>query len=178
MAISSVPQMIDTTTTIKAENPLSITSLRNSEVSPTLWYRLHVLLYDLQHFNQRPDSRERLETVSDLSYIGSPYFNDEETATIKNTLVHGKTIAQIIEQELQERLERRNKKRVDSGDFRVCAAHDLAPILAATLGTNLKQLDKDKRFLLLINARGLDLGDDKWEGLAAKSLAPKNKRKK
>jgi len=178
MAISSVPQIIDTTTTIKAENPLSITSLRNSEVAPTLWYRLHVLLYDLQHFNQRPDSRERLESVTDLSYIGSPYFNDDETTAIKNTLVHGKTLAQIIEQELQERLDRRNKKRVDSGDFRVCAAHDLAPILAATLGTNLKQLDKDKRFLLLINSRGLDLGDDKWEGLAAKSFAPKSKRKK
>jgi hypothetical protein len=163
---------------MKTENTLSIMSLRNSDVSPTLWYRLHVLLYDLQHFNQRPDSRERLETVTDLSYIGSPYFNDDETTAIKNTVVHGQTLAQIIEQELQTRLERRNKKRVDSGDFRVCAAHDLAPILATTLGTNLKQLDKDKRFLLLTNSRGLDIGDDKWEGLAAKSFAPKNKKKR
>jgi hypothetical protein len=163
---------------MKTENTLSIMSLRNSDVSPTLWYRLHVLLYDLQHFNQRPDSRERLETVTGLSYIGSPYFNDDETTAIKNTVVHGQTLAQIIEQELQTRLERRNKKRVDSGDFRVCAAHDLAPILATTLGTNLKQLDKDKRFLLLINSRGLDIGDDKWEGLAAKSFAPKNKKKR
>ncbi|KAF4234671.1 hypothetical protein CNMCM8980_008599 [Aspergillus fumigatiaffinis] len=177
MTIPSVPQMIDTTP-MKTENTLSITSLRNSDVSPTLWYRLHVLLYDLQHFNQRPDSRERLETVTDLSYIGSPYFNDDETTAIKNTVVHGKSLAQIIDQELQARLERRNKKRVDSGDFRVCAAHDLAPILATTLGTNLKRLDKDKRFLLLINSRGLDIGDDKWEGLAAKSFAPKNKRKR
>jgi hypothetical protein len=159
-------------------NPPSIADLQNNITFPTLWYRLHVLLYDLQHFNQRPDSRERLETVTDLSYIWSPYFNNDETTTIKNTLVHGKTTAQIIEQELQERLERRNKKRVDSGDFRVCAAHDLAPILAAALGTNLKQLDKDNRFLLLVNSRGLDLGDEKWEGVVAKSFAPKNRRKK
>ncbi|GIK03855.1 hypothetical protein Aspvir_007930 [Aspergillus viridinutans] len=169
---SSVPQDNNTA------YPSSIADLQNSTTFPTLWYRLHVLLYDLQHFNQRPDSRERLETVTDVSYIGSPYFNDDEATAIKNTVVHGKTLAQIIEQELQERLERRNKKRVDSGDFRVCAAHDLAPILAAGLGTNLKQLDKDKRFLLLINSRGLDLGDEKWEGLAAKSFAPKNKRKR
>jgi hypothetical protein len=135
-------------------------------------------LYDLQHFNQRPDSRERLEAVTDLYYIGSPYFNDDETAAIKNTVVHGKTLAQIIEQELQARLERRDKKRFDSGDFRVCAAHDLAPILASTLGTNLKQLDKDKRFLLFVNTGGLDIGDEKWEGLAAKSFAPKNRRKR
>ncbi|KAF7169895.1 hypothetical protein CNMCM6106_004765 [Aspergillus hiratsukae] len=96
---SSVPQNND------AENPPSIADLQNNITFPTLWYRLHVLLYDLQHFNQRPDSRERLETVTDLSYIGPPYFNDEETTAIKNTVVHGKTVAQTIEQELQERLE-------------------------------------------------------------------------
>ncbi|KAF4186750.1 hypothetical protein CNMCM8927_005027 [Aspergillus lentulus] len=177
MAISHSPESAVTQNN-NTGNPPSITNLQNHITSPTLWYRLHVLLYDLQHFNQRPDSRERLETVTDLSYIGSPYFNDDETTAIKNTVVHGKTLAQIIEQELHARLERRNKKRFDSGDFRVCAAHDLAPILASTLGTNLKQLNKDKRFALLIKSRGLDLGDEKWEGLAAKSFAPKNKRKK
>ncbi|KAF7161740.1 hypothetical protein CNMCM5623_007227 [Aspergillus felis] len=177
MAISSSPES-SVTQNNNTINPPSIANLQNSMTFPTLWYRLHVLLYDLQYFNQRPDSRERLETVTDLSYIGPPYFNDDEATAIKNTVVHGKTLAHIIEQELQERLERRNKKRVDSGDFRVCAAHDLAPILASTLGTNLKQLDKNKRFALLINSRGLDLGDEKWEGLTAKLFTPKNKRRR
>ncbi|GIJ91236.1 hypothetical protein Asppvi_010201 [Aspergillus pseudoviridinutans] len=177
MAISSSPHN-SVTQNNNTTNPPSIANLQNSIIFPTLWYRLHVLLYDLQHFNQRPDSRERLETVTDVSYIGPPYFNVDEATAIKNTVVHGKTLAHIIEQELQERLERRSKKRVDSGDFRVCAAHDLAPILAAALGTNLRQLDRDKRFALLISSRGLDLGDEKWEGLAAKSFAPKNKRER
>ncbi|KAF7179288.1 hypothetical protein CNMCM7691_008221 [Aspergillus felis] len=177
MAISSSPHS-SVTQNNNTINPPSTADLQNSITIPTLWYRLHVLLFDLQHFNQRPDSRGRLETVTDLSYIGSPYFTDDEATAIKNTVVHGKTLAQIIEQELQERLERRNKKRVDSGDFRVCAAHELAPILAGALCMNLKQLDRDKRFALLISSRGLDLGDEKWEGLAAKSFAPKNKRKR
>jgi hypothetical protein len=40
----------------------------------------------------------------------------------------------LIEETLNERLERRMKKRVESGDFRVCAAHDLAPVLRRLLG--------------------------------------------
>ncbi|KAF4221741.1 hypothetical protein CNMCM5878_008175 [Aspergillus fumigatiaffinis] len=85
MAISPSPES-SVTQNNNTANPPCITDLQNSTTFPTLWYRLHVLLYDLQHFNQRPDSRERLETVTDLFYIGSPYFNDDETLAIKTPL--------------------------------------------------------------------------------------------
>lgn len=69
------------------------------------------------------------------------------------------------------------KKRVESGDFRVCAAHDLAPILARVLGVDLKTLEMDKLVLELVRTKGLDLGGERWDGLAGKSYAPKGKRK-
>lgn len=43
-------------------------------------------------------------------------------------------MAALMEEILNERLNRRMKKRVESGDHRVCAAHDIAPILEKALG--------------------------------------------
>ena len=42
------------------------------------------------------------------------------------------------------------KKRVYSGDFRVCAAHDVAPILEKALGVKEKYLIRDKEFLRFV----------------------------
>ena len=56
-------------------------------ISPTIWYRLHVLLFDLQNFNRRQDSRERLDAVIDPSYIGAPYFTIEEATRIKQMAI-------------------------------------------------------------------------------------------
>lgn len=39
-------------------------------------------------------------------------------------------------------LTRRENKRVQTGDFRVCAAHDLAPILGKALEIDVKRLAK------------------------------------
>lgn len=98
-----------------------------------------MLLFDLRHYSERADSAERLERVIDPSYIGPPYFEPEEAETIKNTVVHNeKKLSQVIEESLAGRLDRRAKKRVDSGDFRVCAAHDLAPVLEKMLGIDPK----------------------------------------
>jgi hypothetical protein len=160
------------------QNDIPVSDLQDATIFPTLWYRLHVLVFDLQHFNQRADSKERLENVSDTSYIGMPYFKPEEAVAIKNTVVKekGKKISQIIEEELHKRLDRRNEKRINSGDFRVCAAHDLAPIIGSALGIDLKRLDKDKKFLDLLNTGGLN-SDGDWRGLSVKSFAPRKRRK-
>lgn len=146
-------------------------SALTEEKSDDLLYRLHVLLFDLKHFNQREDSRGRLDTVADVSYIGPPYFTEKEAERIKKTTKGTKTLSEMVEEELRQRLERRNKKRVESEDSRVCAAHDLAPILARALDIDLKQLERDKRFLHLVNTRGLNLDGESWDGLVVKSFA-------
>lgn len=74
----------------------------------------------------------------------------------------------MIEETLNERLERRIKKREESGDFRVCAAHDLAPILEKALGIGVKDLQRDNEFLGLLDRCGLDLEDGEvWRGMNA-----------
>ncbi|KAL4894009.1 hypothetical protein BDV59DRAFT_192784 [Aspergillus ambiguus] len=146
-----------------------------------LLYRLHVLLFDLRHFN-REDSRKRLDAIADISYIGLPYFSEAEAEDLKNTMSGGKTLSSIVEQELAQelaqRFERRARKRIKNDDFRTCTAHDIAPILARTLDIDLNRLEKDQRFLHLVNTKGLELDGEKWEGLPAKSFAPKQKNRK
>lgn len=125
----------------------SIQSLQDQQNN--LWYRLHVLLFDLQNFDHRPDSRNRLDQVVDPHYIGAPYFTAEEANSIKNKeIVFHKTIQQMVNEKLTERLDRRMEKRVNSGDFRVCAAHDLAPIIADLFRVDLRQLDREKGALV------------------------------
>jgi hypothetical protein len=58
------------------------------------------------------------------------------------------------------------KKRVDNQDFRVCAAHDLAPIFEKAFGIHPKQLDKDSEFIGLTKRYGLGLPEEEhWSGL-------------
>lgn len=109
--------------------------------------------------------RNRLEAILDASYLGLPYFSDEETALLKSTIIEPEakhynyklkkksqnearktTLEMLIEEDLKEKLERRMKKRVDSGDFRACAAHDLAPILEKAFDINPKHLANDTGF--------------------------------
>ncbi|OOF93395.1 hypothetical protein ASPCADRAFT_7621 [Aspergillus carbonarius ITEM 5010] len=157
---------------------ITISNLKDSSISNTLWYRIHVLISDLKNFNH-PSANKRLEKVVDPSFIGKPYFSPEEADKIKQTVVdtNGKTFSQMVEENLNERLERRQKKRIESGDFRVCAAHDLAPIMGRALSIDLKQMEKDKEFAALVEKKGLRLGREKWGGLKKKSFSPKNKKR-
>ena len=64
----------------------------------------------------------------DPSYLGEPYFNQVEAEKIRGARLEGdKTLSALIEETLNGRLDRRAKKRVQSGDYRICAAHDIAP---------------------------------------------------
>ncbi|KAK0517357.1 hypothetical protein JMJ35_000512 [Cladonia borealis] len=100
-----------------------------------LRYKIHVLLYDLRHFNESNVSRSRLEIGIDPSYLGEPYFNLDEAMKIKGVrLDRDRTIAASIEETLNKWLNRRMKKCVESSDYRVCAAHDLVSIVEKLLG--------------------------------------------
>lgn len=60
----------------------------------------------------------------------------------------------------------------------MCAAHDLAPVVAGLLGVDIKMIEKDKGFLNLVRTMGIYTGDEQEEGLMRKSFAPKGKRTK
>ena len=157
-------------------------SLPELKMDSDIWYKIHVLLYDLRHFEQSNVSRCRLETVIDPSYLGEPYFNPEEADKIKGARLDGdKTLSALIEETLDERLNRRMKKRVESGDYRVCAAHDVAPILEKALGIRPKVLERDQGFLNTMAANGLHLKPgEQWTGICkqGKSFHDKSGKKK
>ncbi|KAI9759695.1 MAG: hypothetical protein M4579_002172 [Chaenotheca gracillima] len=101
------------------------------ESFPTLSYRIHVFVFDLRSFREKSDVQEssqaRLNESLDLLYLSAPYFTPEEVHAMKHTLVGARALETFVQESLDERLERRAKKRQDSKDFRICCAHDLAP---------------------------------------------------
>ena len=79
----------------------------------------------------------------------------------------------FIVEKLKERLDRRMKKRRQSGDFRVCAAHDVSPILEKVLGIKERDLMKDEKLLELIEKYGPDVKEGiEQNGLVKKRFAP------
>jgi hypothetical protein len=159
----------------------TITSIQDLKDSPNIWYKIHVLIFDLRSYQVSSASRDRLETVIDTSYIGLPYFTTIEAAVVKRLQIGGSkrspTLAGVIEETLKERLERRLKKRVESEDYGVCAAHDVAPILEGVLGVEEKDMMRDKEFLGLVEKWGGELGGGvAWKGLQKKGFKPKGKK--
>ncbi|PWY75956.1 hypothetical protein BO83DRAFT_426208 [Aspergillus eucalypticola CBS 122712] len=137
---------------------ITLSDLRGSSLSPTFWYRVHVLVFDLRNFNKDSSKKQEAEKIKHIV-----------------TDTRGKTFSETLEEGLDERLERRKKKRVQSGDFRVCAAHDLAPLIASALGIDLKQMEKDKDFAQVVELKGLNLRGEIWGGLKKKSFAPRKR---
>ncbi|PMD15319.1 hypothetical protein NA56DRAFT_733873 [Hyaloscypha hepaticicola] len=166
------------------------------KTTPALWYKIHVLMYDLRNFEAIPASRKRLESVIDPSYIGLPYFTEVESKILKGTLIDNSTpydskkrvdnrnaadnlmtLECLIETSLNDRLERRIKKRIKSGDYRVCAAHDLAPIFEKAFNVKPKELASDQQFLNIMERSGLKSSEgEKWNGPTRKSFHKKNQK--
>ncbi|PGH17564.1 hypothetical protein AJ80_04742 [Polytolypa hystricis UAMH7299] len=124
-------------------------------------------------------SPERLDRIVDISYLGKPYFTDEEVVALKNTVMGpgSETLANKIETILNERLNRRMKKHVESGDFRVCAAHDLALIFEKGFGVNPKKLSKNAEFASMVTEKGLRWQREcpEWKGLeTGRTQSPRN----
>ena len=83
----------------------------------------------------------------------------------------------MVQNTLCERLERRNDKSAASGDYRVCAAHDLAPIFEKAFDIKPKELAKSQDFLKLYERWGLELGENEvWKGVPKKSFQKKGRK--
>ena len=54
-----------------------------------LWYRLHVLLYDLNNVANDPASEKRLSSTANELYISGPYFTDSEAIMIRTATIDG-----------------------------------------------------------------------------------------
>ena len=156
------------------------TTVQDLKTRPHLWYKIHVIVYDLRNFREIPAAQARLDRIVDASYISEPYFSPDEAQLLKASIAEGdKTLEGLIGETLNERLERRMAKRVGSGDSRVCAAHDLAPIFEKVFCIRPKELAKNGDFLAILGKSGLVLKDgDEWKGLPKNSFQKKNKNKK
>ncbi|KAF4555824.1 Hypothetical protein D9617_2g057880 [Elsinoe fawcettii] len=143
-------------------------TLQEMRQDDSLWWRVLVFLHDLRHFNEKDDSQARLDLIVDPSYSGQPYFSNEEVSRLTTTkLVNGKTISEIVQETLNVRLERRMKKRVERSDYRICAAHDLAPVFEKAFDVNPKDLARNVKFIELVDKHGLTTPDD-WRSVFAK----------
>lgn len=115
----------------------------------------------LRHFRPDDASCDRLQRVVDPLYVGFPYFTTIEAEQIKATsLSDGASLQMTIENTLDKKLNRRIKKRIESQDFRVCAAHDLAPIFEKAFGIHAKDIDKNSKFMTLVKKYSLELPEE------------------
>lgn len=54
-----------------------------------LWYRLHILLYDLNNVAKDASSEKRICSTTNELYISEPYFTDSEATRIRTAIVDG-----------------------------------------------------------------------------------------
>jgi hypothetical protein len=131
--------------------------MKDLKANPSLWYHLQVFLYDLRHFQSNESSKARLEMLCDVTFIGDPYFNDEEAGLLKSfPVTNEKDLQTIISARISDKLNRREKKRNQTGDHRICAAHDLAPLLEKIFEIKPKDLQKSKSFHKQLQKNGLN----------------------
>jgi hypothetical protein len=177
---TNITSATETSPSQPTESPKMTTTIQELQKNKTLWYKLHVFIYDLRNFREMPTSHNRLDSIIDASYIGFPYFTEEEVQIIKSTIVQGEhTLEKVIQETLEERLERREKKNKERKCWRGCAAHDLAPVFEKMYNIDYKQLAKDGEFLSLMKRLGFQLPEgNTWEGLGKKKVVVRSAQEK
>ena len=133
---------------------------------PDLWYRIRVLLYDLNNVKDAPSEKRLSSTMNEL-YISEPYFRDHEATKILTALIDSVeepdssgsisigTAKITVEQALHLKLENFLEKRRASGDARPCGPHDMVPIYRDIFGITKEDLS-GKRVLGRFRRSGLE----------------------
>jgi hypothetical protein len=152
------------------------------QANTDLWYKIHVILYDLCNIATDRTAESRTLFTTDEIYISAPYFTPDEAVLIKQTLVLPPTLQEIpefqqldyeqdgkevvveedtspsslitIEEAIKSCLVNFLKKRRASGDARPCGPHDMGPIYLAVFGISKAEL-KDEKFLSRLRRAGL-----------------------
>ena len=88
---------------------------------------------------------------------------------LKKTLITtDKNLEMLIRETIEIKLNRQVKERQATGDHRVCAAHDLAPLLERVFDFRPKNLAKDSGFQKIRRKYGLALpAEQEFVGLCA-----------
>ena len=78
----------------QAHRPKDVTQSERTTISVLrqeleLWYRLHVLLYDLNNVANDPSSEKRICSTTNELYISEPYFTDSEAIRIRTAIADG-----------------------------------------------------------------------------------------
>ncbi|KAF2448423.1 hypothetical protein P171DRAFT_508628 [Karstenula rhodostoma CBS 690.94] len=154
-------------TTTTPTSPQTTHTLQALRQDTALFYRLHVFIHDLRAFRSNASSRARLDAVLAPDYIGRPYFSDAQAAQLRSTVVDeetGETLGQRLDCLFTEKLAKKLEK---GGAWRVCAAHDLAPVFEGVVGVRPGELGRDKGFVGLVRKGGLDaVGEGGvWKGV-------------
>jgi len=73
----------------KPKEALQVTTTTLSDLmqDASLWYKIHVLIYDLCNIKTDPSSESRTLLTTDELYISGPYFTASESILIKATII-------------------------------------------------------------------------------------------
>lgn len=158
MTKSKTSQSFDSTTS----SPITLSKIRENA---QLWYKIHVLLYDLRNIKTDPSSSTRTLSTTDELYISSPYFTSSEALLVKSAIITNSDViinsdnTVTVEEFIKTQLENFFEKRRASGDARPCGPHDLAPIYERAFGIERAAM-KDERFLARLRRSGLGDGNE------------------
>lgn len=180
------PSSLPTTTNVAG--PTSFSAIRQDA---DLWYRIHVLMYDLSNVTIDPSSERRISATTHELYISEPYFLDSEAKKIctalidvddvidrgeeavDNTSVLSKDVT--VEEMIHHFLSDFFDKRKASGDARPCGPHDMVPIYGRVFGIQKEEL-KDERFLSRLRRSGI--GDLKSKETTISNVKSENEGKR
>jgi hypothetical protein len=167
------------------------TALSELQQDTNLWYKVHVLIYDLCNIKSDRSSESRTLDTTDELYISGPYFTPSEAAMIKGAIIEcrrkpqeityteddakpeGLTVKRepkTVEEAVKEKLAGFFDKRKASGDSRPCGPHDMAPIYESVFAIKHSELE-DPRFLGRLRRSGLR------DAIEEGNASPKEKRK-
>lgn len=125
----STPSPPPSTTTTQAPVPTTLSAIRQDA---DLWYRIHVLIYDLSNVILDPTSEKRISATTHELYISEPYFLDSEATAIRTALVDIHSAINKTENE-----EEREQEQEQEATAAAAAADDNNP------DPNLSALPKD-----------------------------------
>ena len=151
------------------------TTLSTLRQDADLWYRINVLLHDLNNIGSDPFAEKRLSLTTHELYISAPYFSESGATKLLSTVIDCATQVTVTEDEsassieapsssslemivLEEAIHNRLAsffdKRRASGDSRPCGPHDMLPIYASIFGIGKGEL-QDERFLSRLRRSGV-----------------------
>ena len=151
MAKSKGKKLVSTST---SEPATATVNLHDIQQDSDLWYRIKVLLYDLNNVARDALSETRISSTTNELYISDPYFTETESNRILCSLTLVDETQITVQDAIHQKLETFFEKRRASGDARPCGPHDMIPVYMNVFGIEKGELE-DERFLSRLRRSGL-----------------------